>query len=173
MDETDNPDPTGKSEHHKKNDTQTLCLLVGWMPRKHTASDLRSRSFLRALSTPAPKKKGNDSLTDESDWVSSHVWLCSPWTAMQPARLLCPWNATGQNTGVGSLFLLQGIFPTQELNSGFPHCRGIFYCLSYQEKPLGRTKSLIENSGVRETWDPCKYLLSLVFLVMAILTAMR
>ena len=27
-----------------------------------------------------------------------------------------PWNSPGQNTGVGSLSLLQGIFPTQESN---------------------------------------------------------
>ena len=30
-----------------------------------------------------------------------------------PARLLCPWNSPGKNTGVGSHSLLQGIFPTQ------------------------------------------------------------
>ena len=29
-----------------------------------------------------------------------------------------PWNSLGQSTGVGSLSLLQGIFPTQELNQG-------------------------------------------------------
>ena len=29
-----------------------------------------------------------------------------------------PWNSLGQNTGVGSLFLLQGIFPAQGLNPG-------------------------------------------------------
>ena len=37
-----------------------------------------------------------------------------------------------KNTGVGSLFLLQGIFPTQESNQGLPHCRRILYQLSYQ-----------------------------------------
>ena len=42
-----------------------------------------------------------------------------------------------QNTGVGSLSLLQGIFPTQELNQGPLHCRRILYQLSYQ----GRTTS--------------------------------
>ena len=36
------------------------------------------------------------------------------------------------NTGVGSLTLLQGIFPYQGLNSGLPHCRQILYCLSHQ-----------------------------------------
>ena len=32
---------------------------------------------------------------------------------LSPARLLCPWNSPGQNTGVGSLSLLQGILKTQ------------------------------------------------------------
>ena len=41
-----------------------------------------------------------------------------------------------KNIGVGSLSLLQRIFPTQELNSGLLHCRQIFfYQLSYQERP--------------------------------------
>ena len=37
-----------------------------------------------------------------------------------------------KNTGVGSLSLLQWIFPTQELNQGLLHCRWILYQLSYQ-----------------------------------------
>ena len=37
-----------------------------------------------------------------------------------------------KNTGVGSLSLLQGIFPTQESNWGLLHCRWILYQLSYQ-----------------------------------------
>jgi len=32
-----------------------------------------------------------------------------------------------KNTGVGSLSLLQGIFPTQELNQGLPHCRRVVF----------------------------------------------
>ena len=36
-----------------------------------------------------------------------------------------------KNTGVGSLSLLQGIFPIQELNRGLLHCRQILYQLSY------------------------------------------
>ena len=38
-----------------------------------------------------------------------------------------------KKTGVGSLSLLQQIFPTQELNQGLLHCRWILYQLSYQE----------------------------------------
>ena len=34
----------------------------------------------------------------------------------QPARLLCPWDLPGKNTRVGSHFLLQEIFSTQDSN---------------------------------------------------------
>ena len=51
---------------------------------------------------------------------------------LQPTRLLCPWNSPGQNTGMGSLSLLQGIFPTQGSNPGLPHCRRVLYHLSHQ-----------------------------------------
>ena len=52
--------------------------------------------------------------------------------SLQPHGLYSPWNSPGQNTGVGSLSLLQGIFPTWELNRGCLHCRRILYQLSYQ-----------------------------------------
>ena len=45
------------------------------------------------------------------------------------------WNSPGQNAGVGSLSLLQGIFPTQELNPGLLHCRQILYQLSHKGRP--------------------------------------
>ena len=49
----------------------------------------------------------------------------------------CPtfWNSSGQNTGVGSLSLLQGIFPTQGSNPGLPHCGRILYPLNHQGSP--------------------------------------
>ena len=40
-----------------------------------------------------------------------------------------------KNTGVGSLFLLQRIFPSQESDQGLLHCRYILYQLSYQGSP--------------------------------------
>ena len=46
--------------------------------------------------------------------------------------LYSPWNSPGQNTGVGSLSLFQGIFPTQGSNPGLPHCRWILYQLSHK-----------------------------------------
>ena len=43
--------------------------------------------------------------------------------SLRPHGINSPWNSPGQNTGEGSLSLLQGIFPTQGLNPGLPHCR--------------------------------------------------
>ena len=54
-----------------------------------------------------------------------------------------------KNSGVGSLSLLQGIFPTQELSWGLLHCRWILYQLSYQGSPIfGATQafSLVVSS---------------------------
>ena len=45
------------------------------------------------------------------------------------------WNFPGQNTGVGSLTLLQRIFPTQELNPCLPLWKWILYQLSHKEIP--------------------------------------
>ena len=55
--------------------------------------------------------------------------------SLQPHGLNSPWNSPGQNTGVGSRSLLQGIFPTQGSNPGLPHCRWILYQLSHQGSP--------------------------------------
>ena len=51
-------------------------------------------------------------------------------------------HSPGQNTGMGSLSLCQGIFPTQELKWGLLHCRQILYQLRYQGSQLLILKSL-------------------------------
>ena len=55
--------------------------------------------------------------------------------SLQPQGLYSPWNSPGQNTGVGSIVLLQGIFPIQGSNPGLPHFRWILYQLSHQGSP--------------------------------------
>ena len=52
--------------------------------------------------------------------------------SLRPHGLYSSWNSLGQNTGVGSLSLLQGIFPTQPQNPGLLHCRWILYQLSHK-----------------------------------------
>ena len=56
-------------------------------------------------------------------------------SSLQPHGLYSSGYSPGQNTGMGSLSLLQGIFPTQGSNPGLPHCRRILYQLSYQGSP--------------------------------------
>ena len=71
-------------------------------------------------------------------WEDSKGWKVK---VAQSCPTLCdfglysPYNCPGQNTRVGSLSLLQGIFPTQGLNPGLPHCRWILYQLSHQRSP--------------------------------------
>ena len=74
------------------------------------------------------------------------LWGMSEWVKVaQSCPTLCNpmdytvWNSPGQNTGVGSLSLLQGLFPTQGSNPGFLHCMWILFQLSYQRSPMGNT----------------------------------
>jgi len=76
------------------------------------------------------------------------VWLFTiPWT-----------NSPVQNTAVGSLSLLQGIFPTQGSNLGLLHCKRIIDQLSYQGSPhsnlvyLESMLYLDKNAG--DIWCP-------------------
>ena len=55
--------------------------------------------------------------------------------SLRPYGLYRAWNFPGQNTGVGSLSLLQGIFPTQGLNPGLLHSRWNLYQLSHKWSP--------------------------------------
>ena len=79
----------------------------------------------------------------------SRVWLfVIPWTIQSL-------NSLGQNTGVGSLSLLQGIFSTQELKQGLLHCRQILYQLSYQGSPSGRGfgKTQVAEEKLNHPWS--------------------
>ena len=62
------------------------------------------------------------------------------FSSLRPHELYSPWNSLGQNNGVGSLSLLQGIFPTQGSNPGLLHCRQILLPAEPQGKP--------KNTGV-------------------------
>ena len=70
------------------------------------------------------------------DWICVSCigrWVLNVWeivkvaqscpTLCNPHRLYSPWNSPGRNTGVGSHSILHGIFPTQGLKPGLPHCR--------------------------------------------------
>ena len=98
--------------------------LLTFYAGKHTQiSALGATDIKRPCSWPlvssAPKESESLSVVSSSLWTQG---------------LYSPWNAPGQNTGVGSLSLLQ-FFPTQGLNPGLPHCRWILYQLSHKGSP--------------------------------------
>ena len=82
----------------------------------------------------------------------SRVWLFVTPVDLWPSRLLCPWNSSGKNTGVGCHSLLQGIFSTQGMNLGllhFLHRSWILYGWATREAPtLGRKPQPIITSPI-------------------------
>ena len=74
-----------------------------------------------------PKWSGIPNSPTESHSVTSASLLCH-W-------LYSPWNSSAQNSELGNLSLLQGIFATQGSNPGLLHCRQILYQLSHKETP--------------------------------------
>ena len=84
--------------------------------RHNLATKTKTKHWIEFRAYSKPFKK-------ESETESRSVMPSS----LQPHGLYCPWNSPVQNTGVGNLALLQGIFPTQRLNPGLSHCRWILY----------------------------------------------
>ena len=84
-------------------------------------------------------------------WLLHYRWILYPWAtgeaqsesescsvlsdSLRHRGLYSPWNSPGQHTGMGSLFFLQWIFPTQGSNPDLLHCRQILYQLSHQGSP--------------------------------------
>ena len=112
--------------------TSSLSILCWWTFRwlpvlavvNSAAMNIRVHVYFQimvlSVFIPIPKK-GN--AEECSKWSESHSIMSN---SLQPHGLYSPWNSLGQNTGVGSLSLLHGIFPTQESNWGLPQCRQIF-----------------------------------------------
>ena len=117
----------------------SICIFLGWYYMLYVILKVRwckspQNLVLMVKDAEIPSNKENDRIQvqqrprvnyqkneSESGLIMSD--------SLRPHGL---WNSPGQNTGVGSCSLLQGIFPIQESNPGFPHCCRIFYCLSHQ-----------------------------------------
>ena len=97
--------------------------------KSRASAGLHSLRRLWGESTSLPFQLLNESISGSV--VSDSLW---PY-GLQPTRLLCPWDSPGKNTGVGSHFLLQGIFLTQGSNLGLLYCRQSLPCLSHQGRP--------------------------------------
>ena len=107
--------------------------LFPWKKKSLTAPWTGGRGKRPGLGLSGVAESGRGSWPGcslRSEWSKSRSVVsdsATPWTS--------PWNSPGQNTGVGSLSLLQGIFPTQGLNPGLLHRRQILYQLSHRGSP--------------------------------------
>ena len=90
------------------------CLCSWWL-----SAALLASAFPGSCCPPHSRKS-------EVKVVSDSLW---------PHGLYSPWNSPAQSTGVGSLSLLQGIFPTSGSNPGLLHCWWILYYLSHKGSP--------------------------------------
>ena len=78
-------------------------------------------------------------------WLSEVSESCSVMSdSLRSCGLYSPWDSLGQNTGVGTCSLFQGIFPTQGSTQGIPHCRNAGLLDSSPSEPQGKPK----NTGV-------------------------
>ena len=107
------------------------AFRLGSLSSDSSVGKIHNRHFhLEIMSLPRRTKRAISGL-------GTAAWVCeseSPSVvsdSLWPQGLYSPWNSPGQNTGVGRLSLLQGIFPTQGSNPGLLHCRQILYQLSY------------------------------------------
>ena len=103
---------------------------------------LRSDTML----VTSPQWKEAELITFSESKSESHTVTSD---SLRPHWLYSPWNSPRQNTGVGSLSLLQETFPTQGSNPGVPHCRRILYQLSHKGRPKfpeGHANSLGSSS---------------------------
>ena len=91
---------------------------------------------LQLLCDPLPNIEENSCCTIVSvSWFGTLQRACESLSVLSDSLwahgLYSPWHSPGQNTGVGSLFLFQRIFPAQRSNPGLSYC-WIFYQLSYK-----------------------------------------
>ena len=108
----------------------------------------------RLLRVPWIARRSNQPILKE--WSESRsVMSNSLWSH----GLYSPWNSPGQNTGVGSLSLLQGIFPTQGWNPDLPHGRWIPYQLSRKGSPKENQSWIITGRTDAEAEAPVLWLI--------------
>ena len=92
----------------------------------------KAKSVVSPQEVPRASLKYTAHSNQSHTFGNSQVKVAQSFLTLRPHELYSPWNSPGQNTGVSSLFLLQGIFSTQESNPGLPHCRQIRCQLSHK-----------------------------------------
>ena len=116
------------------------CVIQWWFGRQ-AKNTLHVCSIPRDVASPLQL-----SLLEEE--VKERASRSVVSNSLRSQGLFSPWKSPGQNTGVGSRSLLQGVLPTQGSNPGLLHCRQILYPLSCL---LERSAALVMETGERST----------------------
>ena len=120
----------------------TLCNPMGY-----TVCGILWARILEWVSFPSPEDLPNSGIKPRSPRLQSDS---------------LPAEAPGKpkNTGVGSLFLLQRIFPTQESNQALLHCKQILYQLNYQGTPITSGSNTKSYGGVTTTLNQQRFVIT-------------
>ena len=112
-----------------------MCLTV-YPPGPSVCGDSPGQNTGVGLPCPPPGDLHNPEIEPRSPTLQVYSLSSEP-----PGKPM--------NTGVDSLTFLQGIFPTQEMNQSFLHCRQILYKLSYQGSPYcGHARYRYRRPGI-------------------------
>ena len=117
-------------ELHYESQSHSWAVRRNYALKQKEYSFLGDMGFRREWKEYKPDSGLNSISLIKCEWVSESHSVVSD--SLRPHGLYSPWNSLGQNAGVGSLSLLQGIFPTQGSNPGLPHCRWILHQLSHK-----------------------------------------
>ena len=96
-----------------------LCLTL-CDPMDYTVHGIIQANILECVAIPFSRNLPNPGIEPRSSTLQEDSLPVRP-----PGK--------PKNTGVSSLSLLQGLFPTQGSNPGLPHCKRILYSLSHLE----------------------------------------
>ena len=136
----------GSSRHMFKTGKGRNCIYA-----THQLAFIRKIKSFPRITSPFPihlihwPNVGHLAIPNHKSESQSCLTFCNPMDCSLPGSSVHG-DSPGKNTGVGSLALLQGIFPTQGLNLGLPYCRWIFYHLSHQgNSPLTKETGKMEN----------------------------
>ena len=123
------PLPTQEDSGIKGPDTQPLKPLTPsqCLDPSHKMVKMTMTMMLLGLSVPAHFAHA---------CTLTQLWLTLRPYGLSPARLLCPWDSPGKNTGVGCHALLQGIFMTQGSNLHLLQWRADSLPLSHLGSPV-------------------------------------
>ena len=125
-----------------------------WPPQTIQSMEFSRPEYWSGQLFPSPGYLPNPRIEPRSPTLQADSFPAEPWGKLK-------------NTGVGSLSLLQGIFPTQELNWSLLHCRQFFinwairealingnYHCNYNLIAILRTCTVL-NSGSQPSQTQC------------------